>query len=81
MTHVDSEVEPRRRCACCGIPSNRCPCRRCGACTTSGGEPEPCTCGNVPSGKVPSLPGAAAILALALLGTLALPDDERGGAS
>lgn len=41
-----AHVEPRRRCACCGVPSNRCPCRLCGACTTDAGAPGPsCACG------------------------------------
>ena len=51
-----ASVEPRRRCACCRAPSNRCPCRVCGSCSTSGHAPEvaPCACGS----KAPPPPGA-----------------------
>lgn len=48
-----AQVSPRRRCACCRVPSNRCPCRVCGACTTSGGEPGAhCACGRRAAGEV-----------------------------
>lgn len=41
-------VEVRRRCKACNAPSNRCPCRHCHSCTTSGGEPGvACACGTV----------------------------------
>lgn len=45
---VESQVSvaPRRRCAWCKSPSNRCPCAVCGACTTDGGAPGAvCGCG------------------------------------
>lgn len=43
-SHVS--VAPRRRCAWCKSPSNRCPCAVCGACTTDGGAPGAvCGCG------------------------------------
>jgi hypothetical protein len=48
MTFAD--VAPRRRCARCRMPSNRCPCRECGACSTDAGAPgADCACGRVDS--------------------------------
>lgn len=39
-------VEPRRRCACCRVPTNRCPCPVCKSCSTDAGPPGAlCGCG------------------------------------
>jgi len=41
-----AHVESRRRCPFCRVPSNQCPCRTCGACSTAAGAPGPiCGCG------------------------------------
>jgi hypothetical protein len=39
-------VAPRRRCACCRAPTNRCPCPVCRSCSSDAGPPgELCGCG------------------------------------
>jgi hypothetical protein len=67
MSASSVTVAPRRRCACCRVPSNRCPCKVCEACTTSGGPAgADCACGRAltgaPGALGPACPGAVGVL-------------------